>query len=246
MIDTARIKQDTNLLALIGTDTTLRRVASTQRGEYAGPCPFCRAGEDRFRVQPERGLWWCRQCSPTEHWQDAIDYVMQRDSVSFSEACRVLGGQDISSNGHQPLRRTRYETTDAEGILLAVHKREDYPDGSKRVWWELPEGTLGLGGLRVSDFPLYGIRQLLAAPKGSRVIVVEGEPAQEALARRGILTVGTVTGASGTPSAATLEPLLEYEVVLWPDNDDEGRRHMARIADWLTDHGGYGGQHASH
>jgi hypothetical protein len=52
MIDTARIKQDTNLLALIGTDTTLRRVASTQRGEYAGPCPFCRAGEDRFRVQP--------------------------------------------------------------------------------------------------------------------------------------------------------------------------------------------------
>lgn len=47
MINTSHI----NLLDLIGTDTTLKRVANTNNGEYHGPCPFC-GGKDRFIVQP--------------------------------------------------------------------------------------------------------------------------------------------------------------------------------------------------
>ena len=52
-----------NLVDLIGRDTTLRKVASTHGGEYAGPCPWC-GGEDRFRVWPyaDRPGYWCRQC----------------------------------------------------------------------------------------------------------------------------------------------------------------------------------------
>ena len=84
-----------DLLALIGTDTCLRKVASTNGGEYAGPCPFC-GGRDRFRVQPKRGRWWCRQCSG-EHWHDAIDYVPKRDNVDFEEACRRLGAVEVST-----------------------------------------------------------------------------------------------------------------------------------------------------
>jgi hypothetical protein len=77
-----------NLLDLIGTD--LKKVASTRGGEYAGACPFC-GGKDRMRVQPEKGQWWCRQCSPNEHWQSAADYVMRRDNVTFKEAMARLG-----------------------------------------------------------------------------------------------------------------------------------------------------------
>jgi DNA primase len=40
-----------NLVDLIGRDTTLRKVASTHGGEYAGSCPWC-GGDDRFRVWP--------------------------------------------------------------------------------------------------------------------------------------------------------------------------------------------------
>lgn len=97
-VDTDRIKRDTDLLALIGRDTELRRVATTGGGEYAGPCPFC-GGNDRLRVQPNTdrgGQWFCRQCTgePGDggRWHDAISYVMKRHSLDFLPACQRLAG----------------------------------------------------------------------------------------------------------------------------------------------------------
>ncbi|MGI8423994.1 MAG: primase-helicase zinc-binding domain-containing protein, partial [Chloroflexota bacterium] len=96
MLDVAALKQSVDLLALVGDATRLRKVASTRGGEYAGPCPFC-GGKDRFRVQPERGQWWCRTCSPDERWQDAIAYVERRDGVDFREAYSRLAGGGVSA-----------------------------------------------------------------------------------------------------------------------------------------------------
>ena len=89
--DTEAIKRNTDLLTLIGRDTTLKWMANTKGGEWAGPCPFC-GGQDRFRVWPndDRPGWWCRQC---EKGGDAIDYVKQRDSLDFRAACQHLSGQ---------------------------------------------------------------------------------------------------------------------------------------------------------
>lgn len=79
-----------DILALIGRDTQLKRVASTNGGEWAGPCPFC-GGDDRFRVWPEhpdgKPRFWCRQC---ERHGDMIDYVQEHDKCSFREACEAL------------------------------------------------------------------------------------------------------------------------------------------------------------
>jgi DNA primase len=103
--------ENLDLLALIGTDTTLRRVASTGGGEWAGPCPFC-GGRDRFRVQPERpggGRWWCRQCSPDERWHSAADYVMQRYGMDFWEACAYLEGKPLGGD-REPARGNQEET----------------------------------------------------------------------------------------------------------------------------------------
>jgi hypothetical protein len=88
VFDARGLKQRTDLTELIGT-AHLFKVAGTRGGEYAGPGPFC-GGEDRFRLQPARGLWWCRQCSPDERWQDAIAFVMKRDGVEFRAACERL------------------------------------------------------------------------------------------------------------------------------------------------------------
>ena len=82
-----------DLLDLIGGDTPLRKTASTHGGEWCGPCPFC-GGRDRFRVQPVRGRWWCRQCSPDDRWEDAIAYLQRRDGVTFLDAREALGCLD--------------------------------------------------------------------------------------------------------------------------------------------------------
>src|ERR671933_455903 len=90
VIDTAAIKQRIDLLGLIGADT--------RGGEYAGPCPFC-GGRDRFRVQPEKGRWWCRGCSDGPRWQDAIAYVRRREGVGFAETCQRLGARPSELGG---------------------------------------------------------------------------------------------------------------------------------------------------
>lgn len=91
-----------NLLDLIGRETRLKKVAGTRGGEYAGPCPSC-GGDDRFRVQPEQGLWWCRSCR--DRWSDAIDYVIWRSGCTFVEACRELGVR-LDDRPAAPITRT--------------------------------------------------------------------------------------------------------------------------------------------
>jgi DNA primase len=95
MINKQLILENTNLISII--NSALKKVASTGGGEYAGPCPYC-GGKDRFRVQPNQkpwGLWMCRQCGNGK-WKNAIDFIIQRDGVDFINACKTLGGDDLS------------------------------------------------------------------------------------------------------------------------------------------------------
>lgn len=138
-----------------------------------------------------------------------------------------LSLSDLFERNEQGNPVRRFQLVDRKGAVLAVHVREDAP-GDKRMWWEA-HGKPGLNGTPLEQLPLYRLPDVLARP-GEPVIVCEGEKAADALADIGLLAVGTVTGASGTPSEATLEPLHGREVWLWPDNDEPGRGHMAKIA----------------
>ena len=58
--------------------------------EFAGPCPPC-GGEDRFIVWPDRprgGAFLCRKCGASG---DGIAFLMQRDGLTYAEACAALG-----------------------------------------------------------------------------------------------------------------------------------------------------------
>lgn len=138
---------------------------------------------------------------------------------------------DRSAEGYQ---RQPFRLVDITGRTVARHIRTDRP-GDKDYEWER-NGRKTLGGLPVESLPLYGLPLLLEAEKGSTVYVCEGEQAAQALIDAGVLAVGTVTGASGTPNGEALAPLRDYTVVLWPDNDQVGREHMERIAAALNMH----------
>jgi hypothetical protein len=84
-IDTAK---QTDLLALAGQHTTLRKCAAN---EYEGPCPKC-GGENRFHVHAREQWFFCRAgtCHPKRG--DAIEFVRWMDGLSFTEAVeRLLG-----------------------------------------------------------------------------------------------------------------------------------------------------------
>ena len=82
----------------------LRRVASTDGGEYAGPCPWC-AGKDQFRCWPTpssgRARWWCRRCARRG---DVIDLLRELKGMSFREAAGAVG-QPVGEGGHGTPRR---------------------------------------------------------------------------------------------------------------------------------------------
>jgi DNA-binding transcriptional ArsR family regulator len=130
----------------------------------------------------------------------------------------------------------RYRVLNPEGQLQAVHVRIDGVDQdtgkpAKRMWWELPDGTKGLGALKTPDLPLYGSQLLSNHPDEEMPIVVEGEKAAQALIRRGLPAVGTVCGAAARPAEEALRPLVRFaSVTLWPDADETGIKHMQSVA----------------
>jgi hypothetical protein len=118
-----------------------------------------------------------------------------------------------------------------------VHRRIDGADGTKQFYWTQSDGRLGLGGVPVSDLPLYGEEELAGLPDGAVVVVTEGEKDADALRAREIAAVGTGCGSQSTPSADALRVLSRFDVVLWPDNAADGEAHMRRIAEKLFELG---------
>lgn len=138
MIDTTTIKQQTDLLDLINTNTSLQKIGSI---EYAGPCPKC-GGNDRFHVNVDKG-WFCRVCTGSPdgssgHWHDAIDYLMWRDGIDFISAYKRLGGDTtISDTDRERLKverkRIEQERKEAEEAERQTKRAELH---ASQVWKE--------------------------------------------------------------------------------------------------------------
>lgn len=99
-----------DLFALIAADVPLKRVASTHGGEYAGPCPFC-GGTDRFRVWPKAGSAGRYKCMGYVEGRngcgrsgDAIQYLRDREGLSYREACERLGLEAKAADQQRPAR----------------------------------------------------------------------------------------------------------------------------------------------
>jgi hypothetical protein len=104
------LKQRIPLLELAQQFTSLKRVAASGGGEWAGPCPFC-GGKDRFRVQPhavDGGRWLCRHCSGGR-WQDAISFGQRLwPAMPFLQVCQRLA--EIGGLGEMAPGRLRART----------------------------------------------------------------------------------------------------------------------------------------
>jgi len=92
-------------MTLLDLTPELQRTATTNGGEYAGPCPFC-GGRDRFRVWPEEGptgRFWCRGCG--KHG-DGLQLIRELKGLSFPEALKAWGLSSPLSgnNGHRSER----------------------------------------------------------------------------------------------------------------------------------------------
>jgi hypothetical protein len=176
-----------------------------------------------------RGLWKCFVCGLKGGTKDLAAW---------------LGIPLPSRREERAPQTTVYPLRDRPGGVVAEHHRMDFPPNSwcathqkpctKHMWWRLPNApTNGLGGRAVDTLPLFGVHEL-PGTTGVTAVVVEGEKARDALAARGVVAVGTVTGASTIPCDDVLRVLGGSDVVCWPDADEPGRQHMRLIGERLT------------
>lgn len=135
---------------------------------------------------------------------------------------------------------TVYPIRDVYGETIAEHVAVRLPGGGKKMWWRVPGMSPedGLCGLSTPDLPLYGSEHVGRFSTGQTVVITEGEPARDALWVAGIDALATVTGASSTPGEDALAILLPFDIVLWPDFDAPGEKHMDRVAATIVRLGG--------
>jgi len=196
--------------------------------EWTGRCPLHDDSKASLSVNPDLHLWNCFGCGKGG---DCFDWVQELRKVDFKTACAQLQGQcgGISTE-RSTANMTVWDIRDVDGNLIAQHVRHDLRDGKKTFTWRR-DGQETLGNIKVKDLPLYNLKALVGAAPGADVIITEGEKAADSLQVRGLLALGTVTGASSCPSQVAFEPLIgSRRVYLWPDNDAVGYAHMDAIA----------------
>ena len=106
---------------------------------------------------------------------------------------------------------------------IARHVRLDFPDKTKRMWWEP-------GGIKMADLPLWN-GDLLRESRfdNEPVLLVEGEKDANRGVAFGFCAVSLPGGASQRDFGDALVPLRGRVVVLIPDRDDPGRHLMQAV-----------------
>ncbi|NLF03093.1 MAG: hypothetical protein GX601_19190 [Anaerolineales bacterium] len=153
-----------DLLSLVQRNTRLRRVASTNGGEWVGACPLagCTSDDDAFHVWPDHpsghANWWCRACN---RGGDTIAYLVAIGELSEREAAERRR-QEASRDGRSP-----YQHAQMRGVRVERPLEPATDSTPPSAEWQA----------RAAAFVDYAESALWQAA---------GAPGRELLARRGI------------------------------------------------------------
>jgi AAA domain-containing protein/CHC2-type zinc finger protein len=202
-----------------------RCAKATQHGTHWQAC--CPSHDDRtpsLSITPkhDRVLLKCFAQCPIEAIVAALDLTMADLFVSRP------------ANGHRRPDAI-YDYVDEAGQLLyqvlrwpGKHFSQRRPDPVQPG--QYLEGPGCMAGVRLVLYHLPAV--LTAVQRGEIIYVVEGEKDAETLTRHGLTATTNVRGAGKWEESYT-ETLRGARVVLLPDNDPQGRAHMAQVAQRL-------------
>jgi len=239
-------------------ESELARRAITLKGkppELAGPCPVC-GGTDRFSVHTKKQVFNCRGCGGKGN--DAISLVRFLDRVDFLAAVERLAGEPkpngktAPSSGLRKVVAWRFDYTDEIGALLYQVERVEFqnPDGSfvlnadrkrkkafrqRRPDPDHPgEWIWNLDGIAPVPYRLPEL--VLGVINGLPVIIAEGEAKIDLLCSWGFAATCN-SGGAGKWGSQHSSYLHGTDVVILPDNDQGGRKHLDTAAASLKETG---------
>jgi KaiC/GvpD/RAD55 family RecA-like ATPase len=198
------------------------------QGKLRAPCPIHQGKDPNFAIDAETGRWYCHsQCS---RGGDLMKLEMELTGADFirakKEVFQMLGRPAIRYEDRDA--EAFYDYTDEHGKVLyrvvrlhGVAKKEFVqrrPDPEQKSGWRS-----GLGGARLVPFRLP---ELL---KAQVVAITEGEKDVLNLMRAG-WTATTNNGGAEHFHESLAPHFAGRDVVIFPDNDEKGRRHAQKVA----------------
>ena len=174
-------------------------------------CPAC--NNNNFTIEPKTGKYKC--------WNDCQNKAI-RDAIS-----------PLEKKPARPKQTRYWEYPARDGSPLVRVVRVDKGEGSKRIWqehWQENRWVKGLGEVKRHSIPIYRYSDVVnAIAQGKTIFIVEGEPCADVLWQLGIPATTNI-GGSGKWLASDTNFLTEADVVLCPDRDLPGVKHMEKIS----------------
>lgn len=96
--------------------------------EAAGPCPFCREGDDRFRLWADGG-YWCRRCGRTGWLDENEDRPLTPEERTELRLLALERRQADQERRLSALERMHKQ----EAVALAYHTT--MPQHERAYWW---------------------------------------------------------------------------------------------------------------
>jgi len=146
--DVARVREATDLVALVSEHVALKRVGR----RFQGLCPFHQEKTPSFSVSADKGVWHCFGCQKSG---DAITFVREVEHLDFVEAIERLAGRanitlryDDASYSEERKRKQRLHAA-VQAAIDFYHQR----------LLEAPDGGLARRYLRSRGFDGDAVRQ---------------------------------------------------------------------------------------
>jgi len=193
--------------------------------EYQAICPFHDDKNPSFNFNNKTGKYYCHGCGKKGH---IVHFYAKINGVNDKrDYPKILKG--IADDFGIPWEETKrtmthaYDYFDRQGNLLFQVCRMEPKGFSQRR----PNGKGGwIWDLKAVKPVLYN---LPAVSMVQEILIVEGEKDADCAAKMG-LTATTCPMGAGKWREEYNEALKDKDIVLLPDNDNEGREHMTQVA----------------
>ncbi|MGL5806033.1 MAG: DUF5906 domain-containing protein [Xenococcaceae cyanobacterium] len=199
-------------------------ISNFQRVTKHNPCIHCGKPDWCYQIGV---LTVCkRDLEPADGWKK----TSKRDSEGSYYYAPI---QEKSQKTIRPSQTRIWEYPDRNGKPFVRVVRVDDGKGKKKIWqenWDGSKWVKGLKGIKRENIPIYRYLEIkIAIEQGKTIFIAEGETCADAYWELGLPATTNIAG-SGKWKPSDTEDLRGASVVLCPDRDKPGLKHMELVA----------------
>ena len=224
-------------LILPNIPEVVQNLRKESTNSLCGPCPKC-GGDDRFVYKTDSGRFFCRQCNPKGG--DVINFYAWLEGADVKTLMKkYLPGKNSKPVTKNTYRKTKsfehyqlgvpiekYPYTDASGSVLYYNCRFE-----PKTFRQCSADGLKWSTKDIKTKVPYNLPKVIDA---ETVFIFEGEKDCDNAARLNLVGTCNVAGA-GNWTEDLNQYFKDKAVILLPDNDEPGRKHIEKIYQELKD-----------